>query len=77
MEDRVQWCHGSPSALPVLSLAYRIFGDAKYLAAANLAADYTFKYGVLKKGMGLCHGTTSNIYMILYHYETTRNTKFA
>lgn len=27
MEERVQWCHGSPSALPVLALAYKIFGD--------------------------------------------------
>jgi hypothetical protein len=42
-----------------------------------MAAEYTFTYGVLKKGMGLCHGTTSNIYMILYHYETTLDSKWA
>jgi hypothetical protein len=42
MEERVQYCHGSPSALPVLSLAYKVFGEQKYLDAAELAAEYTF-----------------------------------
>ena len=76
MEERVQFCHGAPSALPVFTLAYKVFGDQKYLVAADLAADYTFNYGVLKKGMGLCHGTSSNIYMILYLFAATKNPKY-
>eukprot|EP00347_Sterkiella_histriomuscorum_P003864 403362648 len=76
MEERVQWCHGAPSALPVFALAYKVFGDEKYLKAADLAADYTFKYGVLIKGMGLCHGTSSNIYMLLYLAAMTQNLKY-
>ncbi|CDW85390.1 lanc-like protein 2 [Stylonychia lemnae] len=76
MEERVQWCHGAPSATPVFALAYKIFGDQKYLLAADLAANYTFNYGVLLKGMGLCHGTSSNIYMILYLYSITKDPKY-
>jgi len=64
MENRVQWCHGAPTAIPVFIEAYKVFGESKYLEAANIAADYTFKYGILTKGMGLCHGTASNVYMI-------------
>lgn len=76
MEERVQWCHGAPSALPVLILAYRKYGDLRYLKAAEKAADYTYRYGVLVKGMGLCHGTSSNIYMINYLYQMTENPKW-
>ena len=36
-----------------------------------MAAEYTFKYGVLTKGMGLCHGTSSNIYLIAELYSIT------
>jgi len=42
MENRVQWCHGAPNAIPVFIEAYKWFGDSKYLDAANRAADYTF-----------------------------------
>ncbi len=75
MENRVQWCHGAPNAIPVFIEAYKWFGDAKYLQAANLAADYTFKFGVLTKGMGLCHGTSSNIYLISQLYSITKDPK--
>jgi hypothetical protein len=76
MEERVQWCHGAPSALPVLALAYKMSGEERYLKAAEYAAEYTYKYGVLVKGMQLCHGTSSNIYMILYLYNITQNPKW-
>ena len=76
MEERVQWCHGSPSGIPVFAQAYLAFGDEKYLKAADIAADYTFKYGVLVKGMGLCHGTSSNVYMIMYLYSVTKDPKY-
>ncbi len=42
MEDRVQWCHGAPAAIPVFIQAYKTLGDEKYLNAAYRAADYTF-----------------------------------
>ncbi len=75
MEDRVQWCHGAPAAIPVFVQAYQTFRDEKYLVAALKAADYTFQYGMLIKGMGLCHGTASNIYMIAELYAITKNPK--
>lgn len=76
MENRVQWCHGAPAAIPVFVEAYKAFDDENYLKAADLAADYTFQFGVLAKGMGLCHGTSSNIYMIAYLYTTTHIPKY-
>lgn len=76
MEERVQWCHGSPASLPVFALAYKLSEDEKYLKAAEIAAEYTFKNGVLVKGMSLCHGTSSNIYMILYLYQVTLDPKY-
>jgi len=75
MEDRVQWCHGAPAAIPVFIQAYKTFGDEKYLLAASKAADYTFQYGLLIKGMGLCHGTASNLYMLGELYTLTRDPK--
>jgi hypothetical protein len=75
MENRVQWCHGAPAAIPVFVQAYLTFGANKYLKAAEMAADYTFKNGILVKGMGLCHGTASNVYMIALLYELTHEPK--
>lgn len=69
----VSW---SPAAIPVFLEAYKVFGDKKYLQAAELSADYTFKYGVLAKGMGLCHGTASNIYMLIDVYRATKDPKW-
>ena len=46
MEERVQWCHGAPSAIPSFAMAYKNFGDIKYLEAAEKAADYTFRHGL-------------------------------
>ena len=76
MEERVQWCHGAPSALPVFALAWKIYKETKYLEAADLAAEYTYRYGVLVKGMSLCHGTSANMYMIHYLYSITNNPKY-
>lgn len=61
--------------MPTLAIAYQIFGDQKYLDAAYKAADYTYIYGVLTIGMGLCHGVSSNVYMILHLYQITMDPK--
>lgn len=76
MENRVQWCHGAPASLPVFILAYQLYLDKQYLEAADLAADYIFQNGVLTKGLGLCHGTSSNIYMLMHLYTLTGNAKY-
>lgn len=36
---------------------FEVFGDKKHLEEAKLCASIVYKYGLLKKGLGLCHGT--------------------
>ena len=35
-----------------------------YIEAATKAGEGTFKFGLLKKGNGLCHGISGNAYML-------------
>lgn len=43
-----------------------MFGDNRYLIAAEKAADYTWEKGLLTKGLQICHGISGNIFL-LYH----------
>jgi len=68
----VQWCHGAPGFMPVLTKAYYIFGDNKYLQSAEKAANCTWQRGILTKGLMLCHGVSGNTYMFLDMYRRTK-----
>jgi lantibiotic modifying enzyme len=72
----VQWCHGAPGFMPILTKAYYVLGDPRYLAAADKASDCTWQRGLLTKGLMLCHGVSGNTYMFLYMYEKTQNPKY-
>lgn len=63
--NRVHWCAGSPAAVFVFSRAYQVFGDEAYLDVARRAADHTWRYGLLRKGNGICHGIAGNGYAFL------------
>lgn len=52
--------------------AYKIFGDIKYLNAAKRASIPVWKYGLLRKGLGLCHGISGNAYVFLTLYQVTK-----
>ena len=65
----VHWCHGAPGAIFLFSLAYKVFGDEKYLNHAKKCAEVIWNRGLLKKGYGLCHGTAGNGYGLLYLYQ--------
>jgi hypothetical protein len=41
------------------------YSDRKYLEAAKRCADVIWSRGILKKGYGLCHGTSGNGYCFL------------
>ena len=62
----VDFCHGSPGVIPLLTLAADVFPFErnKYLAAAEKAGELTWKEGLLKKGNGLCHGIAGNGYVM-------------
>lgn len=58
----VQWCHGAPGPLLLFARAYEAWGDPRYLAWAEDAADVVWARGLLRKGNGLCHGVSGNAY---------------
>ncbi len=60
---RVRACVFVP--LPVVALFCRLHEltrESKYLAAARAAADCTWREGLLKKSISLCHGAVGNAY---------------
>jgi len=72
----VQWCHGAPGFMPLLTRAYQLWGDTKYLASADLASNCTWMRGILTKGLMLCHGVSGNTYQFLYMYNALQNPKY-
>ena len=62
-DDRlVHWCHGAPGLVPMLCAAAAAYPDRRdeYLAAAAKAAEVISERGLLKKGVGICHGIGGN-----------------
>ncbi|KAF8908178.1 hypothetical protein CPB84DRAFT_1674366 [Gymnopilus junonius] len=75
--DLIQWCHGAPAMIILLSTALRIFQDYQQkLTATNSlerrirrsiesGASLTYKNGLLRKGVGLCHGVAGSVYALV------------
>lgn len=53
-----------------------MFGEQKYLSDALQCAEVIWKWGLLKKGYGLCHGTAGNAYAFLTLYNLTQDMKY-
>ncbi|XP_034242373.1 lanC-like protein 2 isoform X2 [Thrips palmi] len=71
----VQWCHGAPGAVQLFCLAYEIFEDKRYLAAAIQCGEVVWTRGLLRKGCGLCHGTSGNAYTFIALYQMCQKRK--
>lgn len=50
-------------------LAPQVLGEPQYLAAAARAGEVVWARGLLRKGHGLCHGTSGNAYALLRLYR--------
>eukprot|EP00392_Amoebophrya_sp_AT5.2_P001452 g1454.t1 len=63
----VHFCHGAPGFVYLLIEAHRRFGHktSRYLEEALSLGTFIFRYGVLNKGVGLCHGTAGNGFCFL------------
>lgn len=68
----VQWCHGSPGFIPLLTEMHRKCGGT-YLQEALKTITPVWQRGLLRKGHGLCHGTLGNAYAFLDMYQTTED----
>ncbi|RZF38543.1 hypothetical protein LSTR_LSTR006138 [Laodelphax striatellus] len=71
----VQWCHGAPGVVQLMSKAYEVFGDEKYLQSALKCGEVVWQRGLLWKGYSLCHGVAGNGYTFIQLYQLTRDKK--
>jgi len=68
----VHWCHGATGHVLLLIKAYEVFQEEKYLfQAQDIARRVIFPRGLLKKGVGLCHGISGNAYALLALHRAT------
>ncbi|EFA81797.1 bacterial lantibiotic synthetase component C-like protein [Heterostelium album PN500] len=73
----VQFCHGAPGIIPTLVKAYSYFNnDPKYLECAKYSSNVIWKYGLLTKGTGLCHGISGNTFSFLLIYKESNDLCF-
>ncbi|KAI8822003.1 uncharacterized protein EV422DRAFT_566431 [Fimicolochytrium jonesii] len=70
-DELVQWCHGAPGVIHTMILSHQRFHDASYLDAALKAGELVWKKGLLRKGVGLCHGISGNAYAFIDLYHAT------
>lgn len=62
----VHWCHGATGHILLLNKAFQVYGNNDYKQLAqNLAHDVVWKRGLLRKGVGLCHGISGSAYALL------------
>ncbi|PFH51631.1 hypothetical protein AMATHDRAFT_142153 [Amanita thiersii Skay4041] len=81
--ELVQWCHGAPGIMMLLSRVLQIVKrqqgpsvvdeemKTKIARALHRAAKLVYRQGLLRKGVGLCHGTAGSIYALLAAYDVT------
>ncbi|KAI0986195.1 hypothetical protein GJ496_002139 [Pomphorhynchus laevis] len=74
--ELVHWCHGAPGVIYLMASAFQKLREDKYLQSCILSADLVWKFGLLKKGPGLCHGISGNGYVFLLMYRLTGDKKY-
>eukprot|EP01130_Rhizamoeba_saxonica_P018766 TRINITY_DN9520_c0_g1_i1.p1 TRINITY_DN9520_c0_g1~~TRINITY_DN9520_c0_g1_i1.p1 ORF type:complete len:463 (+),score=104.62 TRINITY_DN9520_c0_g1_i1:148-1389(+) len=72
----VQWCHGAPGYMTVMMKGWEVFGNERYKLSADLAANATWNFGLLTKGLQLGHGISGNTYLQIYLYKISGNPKY-
>ena len=67
----VQWCHGAPGFVPLLIRAADALKAPQYLEDARALGDVVWTRGLLRNGVGLCHGISGNGYAHLALFRAT------
>ncbi|EPT31253.1 lanthionine synthetase C family protein [Toxoplasma gondii TgCatPRC2] len=67
------FCHGATGAVFAFGLGSIVFNNREFQKAALRAATCVWKYGLLKKGPGICHGISGSGYALLMAYKLTRD----
>ena len=61
----VHFCHGAPGFCMLFCRAARFFADQTYFDAALNLGETVWRFGLIQKGPGLCHGVAGNGYVFL------------
>ena len=74
----VQLCHGAPGLLLLLSQAIDVYPDQRdrYLNSAAKISQIIWDRGLSRKGVGLCHGISGNVVILLKFYKATGIKKY-
>lgn len=67
----IHWCHGAPGVIYLFAKSFLIFREQKYLDACLKCGELVWKFGLLRKGPGICHGIAGNGYVFLLLYRLT------
>lgn len=63
--------------IPTLAQAYESFDrDDSYFNAAQSAGEYTYRYILQHKGVGICRGIAHNIYMLSNLLKMTKDLRY-
>eukprot|EP00804_Cyclotella_cryptica_P012220 CCRYP_018218-RA/>CCRYP_018218-RA protein AED:0.19 eAED:-0.29 QI:0/-1/0/1/-1/1/1/0/426 len=69
----VHFCHGSPGHILLLVKSYQVYDDVRFLERAEeIARSVLCRRGILRKGVGLCHGISGNAYCFLSLYRARK-----
>ncbi|WWC93958.1 hypothetical protein V866_000796 [Kwoniella sp. B9012] len=65
-KELVQFCHGNPGLILVLVEGCKLFDDRKddWMEVAVRAGEVVWEKGLLRKGVGLCHGISGNAFAL-------------
>ena len=72
LDKLVQWCHGAPGLIALLTEAHSQVGGG-FLQEAFKCATPIWQRGLPRKGHGLCHGTLGNAYSFVDLYQRTED----
>lgn len=77
----VHWCHGAPGHILLLTKAYELYSsdnpdESSYLQMAQtISQKVIYPRGLLRKGVGLCHGIAGNAYTFLSIHRASKKRK--
>ncbi len=75
-DELVQICHGAPALALFACVFFRDTNAPIFRLCAERAAAVVYERGLLRKGVGLCHGIGGNALVLLEVHRITRDPKW-
>ena len=81
-DELVHWCHGAPGWIPLFCHSeisnHEFAVDGRKMLGRDIAERFgecVWQKGLLRKGLGLCHGIGGNGLVLLTLFNATKNKK--